>query len=249
MSNFAEVDREYRKAIAAPGRELLAAFDAARSVKHVDWGGVDITNAILLRVKAFSDSQQQIKAGLSKGVASAAADIFVECVCFYLKIAVERQDLKLIVASEKAITTGRKALRPDITVWREGSLIAAIECKTQLGWNRNGWRDDFNDREARLRLSFPGAKLFLLVLTGGNWPGFADDSRLGHQFFLLLRDKWYGEFDLPTDQHLLFHSVEQLFLVLFSHAANTPASPMHQTTSSPSPRIREASTHQGEIGI
>ncbi len=95
------------------------------------------------------------------------------------------------ITSERTIKPQRKAIRPDISIWREDTLLAAIECKTQLGWKRHTWEAEFNEREKKLKEAFPTAKLFLLVMTTCNWTGFKkDDPRLGTQLFCLLKDLW-----------------------------------------------------------
>ena len=96
-------------------------------------------------------------------------------------------------------------------------MIAAVECKTQLGRNRDGWLHDFEDRESRLRAEFASAKLFLLVMTASNWPGFGDDARVGQQFFVLLEDIWPREFDefIPC---AIVHRIESLINEIVRHA-------------------------------
>ena len=83
MPTFTQADQKYRSAIEAAGRELSAAFDASRAVKPVNLGGVDLTNAVLLRLKSFWLTQEQIKHSLQKVYAAPAADFFVETVCFF----------------------------------------------------------------------------------------------------------------------------------------------------------------------
>lgn len=218
IPTFTDADQAYRAAIGAPGRELANAFTAASSVPEIDLAGTDLTTAVLLRVKAFYVSQDEIKNGLCKVYAASAADFFVETVCFYLKVVLGRVDSSLSVASEKSVARRRGALRPDISVWRGEKLIAAIECKTQLGWNRDGWIRDFEKRQAILIDVSPDAKLFLLVMTGINWPGYGDDARVGQQFFLLLRDLWPTKFDASVVATGITHPIEGLFSAVLSHS-------------------------------
>jgi len=37
-------------------------------------------------------------------------------------------------------------IRPDISVWKNNKVVAIVECKTQLGWNRDKWEEDFKKR-------------------------------------------------------------------------------------------------------
>lgn len=218
MPTFVEADAMYREALEAPGTHLAAAFAAASDAGPLDLNGTDITVAALLRLRAFFRTQDSIKAQLDKVYASPAADFLVETLVFYLRVALARVEPGLSVASEKNIVQRRGSLRPDISIWRGNNIVAAIECKTQLGWNRNGWLRDFEDRETRLREEHPEAKLFLLVMTASNWPGFGDDARVGQQFFVLLEDIWPREFDESTPGAIV-HRVESLIAEVLRHAA------------------------------
>lgn len=218
MHTFTKADETYRTIIEGPGRELSAAFDAARSVKNIDLNSTDITHAVLLRLKAFFQCQEKVKAKLGKVYAAPAADFFVETVCFFLKVVLERLDPSLSVASEKNIVRRQGSMRPDISIWKNDKVVVAIECKTQLGWNRDGWLHDFEDRESRLTAEFQNAKMFLLVLTGSNWQGFGDDKRVGSQFFVLLNDIWPNSFDPEESATAIVHSIESLFREVLSHA-------------------------------
>ena len=114
----------------------------------------DITKAILLRLKTYYDTQNKIKRFLNKRYVPAASDFFVEAVVFYLKLLIDQKRKNLTVDSEKQVRRERGALRPDISIWNKDKLVAAIECKTQLGWNRNEWESDFNNREIQLRKDY-----------------------------------------------------------------------------------------------
>ena len=97
--------------------------------------------------------------------------------------------------------------------------MAAIECKTQLGClNRNNWIHSFDEREHRLSLEFPGAKLFQLVMTGSNWHGFGDDKRAGTQFFVLLKDIWPEKFESSEASNYIVNPIEKLLIEVLSHA-------------------------------
>lgn len=217
MLTFTEADAEYRRAIEAPGRELSAAFSAARRVAKIDLQGHDISRAVLLRLKSYLETQDVIKSELQKGYAAPAADFFVETVVFYLQVALAQLAPDLLVASERNIVRKQGSMRPDISIWRNDQVVAAIECKTQLGWNRDGWLHDFGDRESRLSAEFPHAKLFLLVMTGSNWPGFGDNLRVGKQFFVLLNDTWPRDY-VETTADQIKDRVEVLISSLLAHA-------------------------------
>ena len=218
MTTFTEADKIYRAAIEAPGRELRAAFESAIAVSELDLGARDITHAILLRLKSFRFSQEQVKRELDKNYAAPMADFFVETVCFYLKVVFSKLDPSLVVASERQIRRQRGSIRPDISVWRGDSVVAAIECKTQLGWNRTGWLSDFEEREKKLAENFPTAKWLLLVLTGSNWPGFGDDNRVNQQFFVLLKDIQPEEFEVFSSNAQVDKPIEGLITSVLSSA-------------------------------
>lgn len=217
MPTFTEADETYRAVIEGPGRELQAAFAAARAVETIDMNGTDITHAVLLRLRAFFQCQETIKDQLGKVYAAPAADFFVETVCFFLKVVLEQPDSSLSVASEKNIDRCRGAMRPDISIWRGEEVVAAIECKTQLGWARNEWREDFNAREKRLHAKFHKARLFLLVMTTSNWKGFGDDNRVGTQFFVLLNNIWPINFDPEAAANTIVHPIEHLIQALLDN--------------------------------
>ena len=217
MKTFTEADEAYRKAIEAPGRNLSEAFESANSIAEVNLNSKDITEAILLRLRSFMWCQEQTKHELGKMYATPAADFFVESVCFFLKVVLNKLDPSLVVFSEKSIVRRRGSMRPDISIWREGKVVAAIECKTQLGWNRDGWLAEFENRERKLFEDFPCAKLFLLVMTGRNWSGFGGDIRVANKFFVLLNDTWPNEFESSLSEKLICHPIEGLIAEILSH--------------------------------
>jgi len=219
MPSFVSADSEYRRAVEAPGRDLPAALAAAQQVPSIDLDGDDISRAILLRLRSFFRTQDAIKAGLDKVYAAPAADFLVETVLFYLRVALGRLQPSLTIASERNIVKKRGSMRPDISIWRGDQVIAAVECKTQLGWNRDGWLHDFEDRETRLRADFPNAKLFLLVMTASNWPGFGDDARIGKQFFVMLEAIWPRDFEESMSTAIV-HRTESLIGEILHHAGN-----------------------------
>jgi len=57
----------------------------------------------------------------------------------------------LEVHSERQIIKKRGSIRPDISIWKKNEVISIIECKTQLGWNRNKWEEDFQKRELKFK--------------------------------------------------------------------------------------------------
>jgi hypothetical protein len=171
---------------------------------------LDYSRVIVERLRAFYFAQERIKKFLNKQVAQAGADFFVEAILFSLKLFNEIEGLQLEIASERAIKRKRKTIRPDISVWRGDALLAAIECKTQLGWRRHDWASHFDVREQKLKATFPDAKMFLLVMTNCNWSGFGNDARSGKQLLCLRKDRWPTQIPKSFDPSILDTPIEQL---------------------------------------
>ncbi len=89
-------------------------------------------------------------------------------------------------------------------------MIASIECKTQLGWNRDKWQSDFAAREQQLHVYCPNAQVFLLVMTTENWPGFGDSRNIGRQFFALSK-VWPTEVNPENVDEAIEMPIELLF--------------------------------------
>lgn len=217
-STFAELDASYRYAVEAPGRELATALTAALSKPNVDLNSDDLTRAILLRMKSFATAQDLTKIILRKGTAAAASDFFVESVCFFLKVALANLAPSLQVKSETTLEKKRGSLRPDISVWQSDSLVAVIECKTSLHWNRGNWLTDFDDRRAAIAVSHGQAKIFLLVLGGAGLPGLERlDPRFGRDF-IVLQDFAQEQANAPCGYAIL-HPIERLFEAVLLRAS------------------------------
>lgn len=171
----------------------------------------DITKAIILRMKTYYETHDDIMKFLDKKNIAPAPDFFVETVAFYLKLFLQKRGKKLEVHSERKLGHQRSSMKPDISIWKGDEVIAIIECKTNLGWNRKGWDDDFKRRKQRLKNLFPQAKAFLLVLTSINWPGFDDrDDRVGKQLFCLSSKGMRGIKKTPIES-VIKNPIEKLF--------------------------------------
>ncbi|MNE59703.1 hypothetical protein D3C80_1548150 [compost metagenome] len=125
-----------------------------------------------------------------------------------MRIYLQSQGGELQAHSERQIKQKRGAIRPDISIWRQNEVIAIIECKTQLGWNRYNWEQDFNEREKKLKIEFPNAKAFLLVMSGLNWGGFSNNKELNSKYFCLLANIWPPDY---SSINQLMTPVEGLF--------------------------------------
>lgn len=205
-----DADTVVRDALASVPAALEKSFDQLVSNGPVPLEGIELTRAVLFRMRAFYIAQAAIKDLLGKRYAGAGADFFVETVSFYLKALVDTHGLGVQVAAERPIRPKRGAMRPDISLWREDSCLACIECKTQLGWNRDGWEADFSDRKQRLASEFPHSQLFLLVMSAKNWSGFGASQYLGKKYFVL-SSEWPIELQLDTFEQTVKTPIEQLF--------------------------------------
>ena len=190
---------------------LKQSFGMFKDLSPLPIDGHDVTAAILITLKTYYDVQDELMAFLNKRVKGAASDFFVETVQFYLMAFIETHNLPLTAVSEKIINLERGYIRPDISIWRgDKELVAVIECKTNLGWNRSGWKKDFAKREGRVHKRFLSAKCFLVVLTVVNWPGFGPDPKVGDQYFALSK-VWPSDVDLDHVENSIRNPIEPLF--------------------------------------
>lgn len=207
MKNLIQLDKAYNKSISDTFENLKAVYTEIDKNYEFDLSKTEITEAILNRLKTYYETQNNIKTFLDKRYLAAASDIFVESTLFFLKLYFKSKGDKLQAHSERQIKQKRNAIRPDISIWKDNEVIAIIECKTQLGWNRHNWEQEYIDRDKKLKADFPNAKSFLLVMTGLNWSGFGDNSKLNDSYFCLLNDIWPTTY---SDKSQIFTPIEGL---------------------------------------
>lgn len=207
MINLTQIDSAYNKSISDTFEKLKVAYNDIDQNYKFDLSNTEITEAILQRLKTYYVTQTNIKAFLDKRYLAAASDFFVESTLFFLKLYFKSKGGQLQAHSERQIKQTKNAIRPDISIWKENEVIAIIECKTQLGWNRHNWEQQYLDRDAKLKVDFPNAKSFLLVMTGLNWSGFGDNSKLNDNYFCLLNDIWPTTY---SDKTQIFTPIEGL---------------------------------------
>ena len=207
-------DIAYQNALAAIPDALEESYERLVELGPLPLEGTAVTHALLARLSAFYEAQKKVDKLLDKRIRSASADFFVESLAFYLKVLVTTHRLDAQVSVERVLQRKRGAMRPDISLWRGDRCLACIECKTQLGWNRNRWEEQFVAREQRLLETFTGAPTFLVVLTGSNWPGFGASPQLGRKYFLLLGDAWPTSLDLSQLDRIVSTPIEGLFTQL-----------------------------------
>jgi len=216
-------EKKYWESLDNQRKQLVSLYEKIKSNVSISLEERDITKAILLRMKAYYDTQNKIKEFLNKRYLSAASDFFVEAIAFYLKLIFDKEEICFEVHSERQIVPRRRAIRPDISVWKNDKVVAIIECKTQLGWNRDKWEEDFKKRESKLKDEFPNAKAFLVVMTSENWSGFPDDNKkVGEQYFTL-SSTWPKNISEDKIDNVIINPIENLFekIVLGTTAHNT----------------------------
>jgi len=208
MTALKDYDKNYRDSLTASFNLLELTYQEILKNYSFDLNKIEITDAILERLKAYYLTQNKIKLFLAKRYATAASDFFVESVLFFLELFFESTGNKFKAHSERQIKRIKKALRPDISIWDGEKIVAIIECKTQFGWNRKNWEEDFMIREAKLKVDFPNAKSFLLILTSRNWSLIGSNKFLKKKYFILLNNTWPTEY-IGSDQILT--PIEDLF--------------------------------------
>jgi hypothetical protein len=213
-----EFQDEYAEALDNLVIALQGSYEQMRSFCTAD-ASFAYTHAIANRLRAFYNMQSKTKDFLDKKVAQAGSDFFVETILFFLKLFNDVEGLNLEIASERTVQRKRNAMRPDISIWRGSELLAVVECKTQLGWSRHNWKSDFETREQKLKEVFPDAKIFLVVMSSCNWPGFGDDLKVGKQLFCLLNGWPTALSTIPTSE-MLYTPIESLLEQLLDLRSN-----------------------------
>ena len=174
----------------------------------------DITISIINRLKSYYNHGDGIKSLLDKNKLAPASDFFVEQILFFVKLYLSKVNPGLVVCSERTYSLDKGYIIPDISIWNnENELVAIIECKTQLGFNRKNWYKDFIEREKKI----PNTKCYYMVMTNNNWSGFTKDTvgsdyKKNKKFYCLLKDKkWPNENDSVKS---IDDTIEKLLLEL-----------------------------------
>jgi len=210
-----ELEKEYSRNLKSQYSELVKLYNKI-SLKQISLDKRDITYAILYRMKTYYEMQNDIKNFLNKRYISAASDFFVETIAFYLKLIIGIKKENLEVHSERQIKPKRGFIRPDISIWKDNQVITIIECKTQLGWNRVKWEEDFYKREMKLKETYPKAKAYLLVMTAENWSGIPKDNKyFGRKYFTISKTR-PSNIDFRDIDKAVINPIEDLFLRVLS---------------------------------
>jgi capsid protein len=128
----------------------------------------DVTVMIARRMFNHYSFQKQLKKDISLSTISSASGVFHQVVGTYLRAYLRSRDDSFRVALEKSYGT----VRPDISIEKNGKPWAALEVKTDLGWNRpylssGEWT---KRRQSVIDAGFRDARLVLLA--NSNWSGW-----------------------------------------------------------------------------
>lgn len=151
------------------------------------------------------------------------ADQFTGVVVATLGAFLSARGCPAVVKSEVALERKRGSIYPDISVWtNEGELTAIIECKTNLGYNRSGWADQYAKRTAIAQALSSGAESYLCILTSMNWNSDPyTESPLRSTHWYCLTDLWPLELAAPCDTQVLDPIEPMLLGILERYSART----------------------------
>ena len=138
-----------------------------------------VSKALAQQLKAYYDAQNQTKHFLGKNSIGSGADFVVESVLFFLKAYLAAKKKLLYIVSERKIGSvthldsrgkmRKKLVKPDISIYdinpyiyKDAKVIAAIECKTQLGRSRVSWEAEYEARKSEINQLFPKASVFFV---------------------------------------------------------------------------------------
>jgi hypothetical protein len=145
------------------------------------------------------------------------SDEFTAAVAICLEQFLAARGLAGRVGCEETTHRVKGAKRPDVSVYSSGRLVATVECKTNLGWNRKGWKDDVLKRTQQMHTSCPGSELFLCVLTRSNWDysEFEASPERGKQWYCLSAVP-VGNISDPVAESDILLPIEPMFLSILA---------------------------------
>lgn len=158
--------------------------------------------------------QKQFDALINRNVMQPSADQFTAVVALALGQYLAVHGFAGAVKSEVAVAPRRGMPRPDISVWRaDATLAAVIECKTNLGYNRDGWQRQYDERTKQFLTCSNGCLSYLLVLTRQNWLAswsLFEASELRHVKWFCLTGAWPSDVGEPVTDFVL-DPIEPMF--------------------------------------
>jgi hypothetical protein len=160
----------------------------------------EITEAIMARMGAFWGFHiENNKRLLNRTINTAADDFFTETCLLFIKCFFRD---KYDVCSEKSICTdGKKNIRPDVSIWDNDTLVAAIELKVSNGWKGKSIMDHLRHRESQILECWPSAYFGVLSY----WNFFDKNSTdWGKKYFAI------ADYDEKNNHPITSVSVENL---------------------------------------
>jgi hypothetical protein len=226
--------RDIEEAIAMTDRQRLLVMGttglAVETVLRQSWGEIKealaITEMITRRMFNHCKAQKELKKQIGLSIVPSMSGIFQQAVGTYLRAYLETVG-QFQVHLDKQYDGH---LRPDIAVERNSQRLAAIEVKTDLGWNRDyiatpAEPDSWANRKDQCKNAQFEA-VYLLILANSNWPGFKSGmERQGVRVLLRtspnnVKFKWYQDEQAPLGEAILndsnddgevIHPIEALF--------------------------------------
>jgi hypothetical protein len=201
QSHLAEVYASFDRGIDKALDEIGHSF--AKSSAGVQRS--DATRFILEWMGEHYRAHKRFDRKIGRRLAPSSADQFTGAVAAVVSKFLEATGSDLIVKSEVAVERKRGAIRPDISIWdQSGRLRSVIECKTNLGYNRSGWEDQYRERTRRLKLIGESITSFLLILSSENWnPESYLKSPVRRKHWFCLSNIWPTELVSPFDGQII----------------------------------------------
>ena len=113
----------------------------------------EITDAVIQRMDMNWWYAEEINNLLERKKKPSSADYFTESCLYFLKAYFKSEGDIYQVRSEHSVNKikSRNIVKPDISIWKDNTLLGAIELKTLNEWFRHTWRTDFENRENQLK--------------------------------------------------------------------------------------------------
>jgi len=176
-----------------------------------------VTNFILVWMREYYLFQKKFDALFNRSVMQPAADQFTAVVALALQKYLSARQSIGSVKSETNLERRKGSLRPDISIWQSiGELVGVVECKTNLGRNRYGWKKQYEDRTKRISTLSSHCLSFLCVLTKENWEVSWEEfsgSPLAGKKWLCLSDLWPSKMGRNVSSSII-HPVEPMFITI-----------------------------------
>lgn len=146
------------------------------------------TKFILTWMRELSRFQSEFGQLFGRRKRPSAGDEFTAAVGLSLEQFLASRNVPGRIRCEENTHQKRGATKPDVSVRSiTDQLVATVECKTDLGWDRKEWKNKCEKRAEDLGKLFPGVLSFLCVQTSRNWDSseFEKSPHFGNLWFCL----------------------------------------------------------------